>query len=542
MCGAIIRYGTQQKKAGCGMFFTSTVSILFKALLFIGILIHSFRANAQIEQTTRFELFLSPADPGNLEVLAAGTHGLILNRRLSFPTEDRIELIKLDTAFKEEWRGYLSIEPRLNFISKRIVGNKLFLLFRDRDQPKKNFHMYTITIGNGTFVKNEIRNMIPFAPMEFQITDNAAIIGGYFNTVPVVIYHSLHDHKTKVLPGLLNESGELTQVKTYPDNSFDVLIRAKDNNGTKTIWIKNYNAEGNLIRNLPLTTEDDKHLIFARSLKMDSEHQIVAGVYGKKFSTYSKGIFISRIDPTGYQEIQYYNYGDLHNFFKYMKAKREQRVQDRIQRRKIRGKKIRFNYRFMVHEIVPHNDQFIMLGEAFYPEYTTVDRIHGGSFFRPSYYSNSIIREGRVFDGYRYTHAVVIGFNEHGKVIWDNSFEINDVKTFTLEQFVKLEIENDHITLLYLYDNALRTKVIQGNEVIEGKNIAPLKKGTERPVSPREKITTEKLDYWYPNTFYASGITERYSSTGGLQRVFFINKITGTLSGSRMAEQKDIPR
>lgn len=424
-----------------------------------------------------------------------------------------------------------------------MVGEKLYLLLRDRDFPKKSFFICTIMIESGTYVMNEMKNVIPFAPIEFQITDRAAIVGGYFNTVPVVMYFSLLNYKTKLVPGLQNETGELTQIRTYPDSSFDVLISAKDNTGTKTIWIKNYNADGNLIRNLPLTTDPDKHLIFARSLKMDSESQLVAGVYGRKFSTYSKGIFISRIDPNGYQEIKYYNYGDLHNFFKYLKVKRERRIQDRIQRRKVLGKKIRFNYRFMVHEVVPHNNQFIMLGEAFYPEYTMTDRGFGGSFFRPSYYSNSIMREGRIFDGYRYTHAVVIGFDENGNIIWDNSFEINDVKTFTLEQFVKLEIEDDKITLLYLYENALHTKVIQGNDVVEGKNISPLKKGKpEKTEFYNEKINMAKLDYWYPNTFYASGITERYSIGGGVQRVFFINKIAGTSLTPDIHEQKDIGR
>jgi hypothetical protein len=520
------------------MYSTSTVWMLFNLSLLVSLFSCPPPSYAQIDQATRYELFLSTADPGNLEVLAAGQHGLILSRRLIFPTEDRIEMIKLDTSFTEEWRGYLPIEPRLNLISKRIVDDKLYLLLRDRELPKKNFILYTIVIGDGTFVKNEMRNVIPFAPLEFQITDKAAIVGGYFNTVPVVMYFSLHDHRTKIVPGLQNESGELTQIRTYPDNSFDVLISARANTGTKTIWIKNYDPEGNLIRNLPLTTDPDKHLIFARSLKMDSESQLVAGVYGKKFSTYSKGIFIARIDPNGHQEIKYYNYADLHNFFKYMKAKREQRVKNRIQRRKVRGKKIRFNYRFMVHEIVAHNNQFIMLGEAFYPEYTTIDRFGGGSFFRPSYYSNAITRDGRIFDGYRYTHAVVTGFDEHGEVIWDNSFEINDVKTFTLEQFVKLEIKDNKITLLYLYENALRTKVIQGNEVVEGKNISPLRESGAGGSYSHEKISMAKLDYWYPGTFYASGVTNRSLPGGGVQRVFFINKITRT----KAVEQKDLPR
>ena len=511
---------------------TSIVSTLCKALVFSLFLFHSSFSLGQIGQTTRYELALG-SDPGNYEVLAVGIHGLVLNRRLSHATEDRIEIIKLDTAFQENWHGYIPIDSKLMLLTRRVSGNNLFLLFKNQVAKQKNFILYTIHLETGTFQISEVRNIIPFSVIEFQVTDNAAIIGGYFNLVPVVVYFSFHDYRTKVLPGLFNESGELTQIKTYPDNTFDVLISARTQAGIKTIWIKNYDAEGNLIRNIPLQTEPSKHLIFARAIKMADDTQLVAGVYGQRMSAYSKGIFISRIDPNGLQRIQYYNYGDLGNFFKYMKAKREQRVKERIQRRKIRGKKIRFNYRFMVHEIVAHNDQYVMLGEAFYPEYTSVDRSYGRSFFGPSYYSNSIIRDGRVFDGYRYTHAVVIGFNQDGEVIWDNSFEINDVKTFTLEQFVKLEIDEDKISLLYLYENALRTKVIQKNEVLEGKTIERLKTTT----SGVERTITTKLDYWYPDTFFASGTTERFDPGKNLQRIFFINKITGTRRPAASAEE-----
>jgi hypothetical protein len=463
----------------------------------------------------------------------AGDRGIILTRVLAFPANQAVEVIKVDTSFQENWRGGFMIEPTLDLISKRMRGEKLYLLFKQRDQTKKNFYLYVLHIHDGTYVMHEIKNLIRFAPIEFQVTDHAAVIGGYFNTVPVVIHFSFRDHRSKILPGLLNESGELTQIQIYPDDSFDVLISARNVLGTRTIWIKNYDASGSLIRNMPLQSEEDKHLIFARAVKTDHDSQMIAGVYGRRNSSYSRGVFISRVDPSGYQRIQYYSYGDLQNFFKYMKAKREQRIKERIQRRKIKGKKSRFTYRFMVHEIVPHNGQFIMLGEAFYPEYKTVDRSFGGAFFRPTYYSNSILRDGRIFDGYRYTHAVVVGFDENGHIIWDNSFEINDVKTFTLEQFVKLEVQDENIALVYLFENALRTKIIQGNEVVEGKTVLPLKNGRAgRRI--HEKISTRKLDYWYPNTFYASGITERFTTDGGVHRVFFINKISN-------AEPRSIP-
>jgi hypothetical protein len=308
-----------------------------------------------------------------------------------------------------------------------------------------------------------------------------------------------------------------------------VLISAKNQSKQRTIWIKNYGPDGSLYRNFPLQSQENKHLIFGRSLKTDGNRQIVAGVYGSRNSEYSRGMFIASIDQAGAEQIRYYNFGDLENFFKYMKANREKRVKNRIERRKIKGKKIRFNYRFLVHELVPYKDQFVLLGEAFYPKYRSIDGGYYGGFFNASSpMPNSIIQQGRIFDGYFYTHAVVMGFNQDGKLLWDNSFEINDVRTFTLDQFVKLEVLSDRIALMYVFENHIRTKMIQDNLVLEGKTIDPIRTKNEAEIVKQEKNDVNKLEYWYDNYLYAYGVQDVVTPLpeGDVKRkVFFINKV-----------------
>ena len=121
-----------------------------------------------------------------------------------------------------------------------------------------------------------------------------------------------------------------------------------------------------------------------------------------------------------------------------------------------------------------------------------------------------------------------MGFDQSGKLLWDNSFEINDVKTFTLEQFVKLEVQDDRITLLYLFDNELRTKIIQDDQVLEGKTVEHIKTTFDSDVVRDEQTSMNRLEYWYKDNFYAYGIQEIANAERGKRRVFFINKITAT--------------
>ena len=171
-----------------------------------------------------------------------------------------------------------------------------------------------------------------------------------------------------------------------------------------------------------------------------------------------------------------------------------------------------------------------MLGEAFYPQYSSVSSASYRGFFYPrAFTGNPLIRGDQVFDGYRYTHAILIGFDKDGNLLWDNSFEISDVKTYTLEQFVRFIVQDDKITLLYLFDNQLRTKIIRDNKVIEGQTIDPIRTLYENDVLVAQRRNNGQLDYWYDDTFYAFGVHEIENGSGSgrteKRRVFFVNKI-----------------
>jgi hypothetical protein len=477
-------------------------------------------------QTERFEVPVH--SHAAFDIVPSSNNGLFLHRHLAGTKEDQLHLIKLDSSFQEKWAGFISVEKNYRIMGTKAYDERLFLLLRYKDYSKNDLILYILEEGSGQYVRYRIRSYIPFASTDFQITDKAVIIGGYYNRVPVVLHYSLANHRSKVLPGLFNEAGELTQIKTHDDGSFDVLISAKNLAKQRTIWIKSYDPEGDLLRNLPLRPEENKHLIFGRSLKTNDDKQIVAGVYGSRSSEFSRGLFIATIDPSGFEEIRYYNFGDLKNFFKYMKAKREMRIKNRIERKKIKGKKVRFNYRFLVHELVPYNDQFVLLGEAFYPRYQSADGNQYRFFGSYGGMQNGLIRNGRIFDGYHYTHAVVMGFDEDGELLWDNSFEINDVKTFTLEQFVKLEVLPDRLALMYVFENEIRTKIIKDDMVLEGKSIDPILTFHKGDIVKDDRNDENKLEYWYNHYLYAYGVQDIVTPTRhgtAKRRVFFINKV-----------------
>jgi hypothetical protein len=499
--------------------------------LFFFLILFPFILRSQVIQSGRIELPIQ-YDIETYSAISLDTSGIVLHRSFAGAKEDQLELTRLDTGLHQVWKGFLPIPKGLTIAKTKASDGKIYFFFKNSASGGKSFTVFVVKIKDGGYSSYSITNLIPFNATEFIVSNDALLIAGYFNFRPIVLHYSIKDQHARILPGFLNEPGELTQIKTYPDGNLDVIVSAKNNNRKKCLWIRHFDKAGDLIKTVVLEPEENKNLIFGRAVKMANDNQVIAGVYGRN-SEYSRGIFVAEINTYGEYIIRYYNFADLQNFFHYMKAKREKRIKERIERRRIKGKKIKFNYRFLVHELIPYGNQFVMLGEAFYPTYTNRSNFYGtpvfGNFSPWNYgltnrYNNSY-RGDYLFDGFQYTHAVVIGFDREARLVWDNSFEINGIKSFQLEQFVKIFASENKIALLYLYENLIRSKVIKGSQVVEGTTQDPIM--TSGGLKPQKNnIQTSKLEYWYGNQLFVYGIQNFKSPVDNINnKVFFINKI-----------------
>lgn len=482
--------------------------LLISMQFLFAILLHG-----QGQQVDRFEIAIANNENSDFSVVSAGENGLMVYRRLFESKIDKLEITRVDTALQQQWTKKIEVARGLQVTHATVKDNFLFILFKSINYKFVDFIIIAVDISDGEFVAYQVKNLIYFNPTEFIITDKAALIGGYFNYRPLMVYFNFVSQQAKIMPGFFNEPGELTQIKTYSNGFIDVIVSTDNYEKKRCLWIRNYDAGGDLIKTTILTPEDKKNLIFGRSIQIGNDQQAVVGVYGR-FKEYSRGIFIARVAPNGEYEIQYHDYGELEHFFNYMKATRVKRIKGRIERKKIKGKKAKFNYRLIVHEVInTHNDNYIMLGEAFYPKYS---------------YTNGVT-QNRILIGYQYTHAVVIGFDENGKLTWDNSFEINDVKTSGLEQFVKIHTQRDKIILQYVYQNQIRSKIIRGSEIIEGNASDDIKLKFKDDIVKDTNDEANKLDYWYNGRLFVYGVQQiknwRELKVNASRKVFFVNKI-----------------
>ena len=492
-----------------------------------------------IRQTDRIEMEVLN-DEHSFRVIPGEQNGLMV---ISQPNDYRTigelwELTTIDTALNVSWKQTLFAEAGTYLKGYEYNRDNYYLLF-GRQQYKQEeltvFRINAIDIDSTTY---HINTVFPIDLEFFEIMGNTIIFGGYAFYKPVIMTFNMEDRLPKVLSGVYNNFATILDlVPNDRLNIFSVIMTERLPSKFSTVTIKSFTADGTPIQDRSINPGQEKSLLDAASTSFLSGYQYIAGTYSQRRNDYSRGLYLARMKNGIQESILFHNYGDLENFFVHMSDRREKRVKQRIKRRKENGKRIRFNYRLAIHDIIEQDGQYVMIGEAYYPRY----RSSSGGFANAGYANNfggfsnnsSIPNNyNPYFLGYKYTHAVVVAFDKAGNVLWDNSFEINDVLTPYLIEYVKVKVDKTgkKAILIYLYNNVIKSKVIDHEKIVEGKTINPVKLTYETDKAKSTDKKMEGLEDWYGNALFAYG-RQRIKNSGdtevkGNRKIFYINKIT----------------
>jgi hypothetical protein len=309
-------------------------------------------------------------------------------------------------------------------------------------------------------------------------------------------------------------------------------------NGRKSrLLLKQLTDEGQLVSSEFVQTESERSLITAQlTPPQDTTARLLMGTYSLRDPNYAQGVFATDLGATATQGIKaplrFYDFFRLKHFFDYLKPARQARLRERTQRRIARsGPPVRWRYRLLLHELLPQPDGgYVLVAEVYYPHYRynsygsyTGPFNNIGNQFGPGY-GNS-----RVFDGYQTTHALVCGFDRSGTLLWDNTFVVENLRRFNLEESIRLQtLPDGRLVLAYLDEEKLRYKVINraetspnDHQVLLQTGAGPEEGGKERP----DDTTQADLLPWFGSRFVATGYQRVRSENGPDREVFFLNAI-----------------
>ncbi len=465
-------------------------------------------------------------------------------------------LKKYDINLVNNWSINGNISANLDFVSHTADNKNVYLLF---SKYRSNFYeIIKVEFLTGLLTKYQVYSIDQIEISDFKAINNVALIAGRVKKAAVVMHTDFDTKKTKILPSIGGDNTDLQSIESDLDNNLFTLTYASGRSKDYQLILKSINLEGEIQTEIQLDPNDEYAMLNGKMNILAQKDRILFGTYGFKKTIddsrgpYSQGIYINKIENNELNEPIFYDFGDFKSFFNHLSKKQQAKELNRIQSKKKKGKDYKINERIMVHDIIEKNGQYIMLAEAFKPEYRNNNNFNNGifdpyglyspfasPFFNPyrwgygnmglyspysNYYGYRNMGNREVFDSWNYSHAIVAVFDKQGKLQWDQSIDLKNIKSQKLTEKVKLSAENDTLVLSYINNGEIFSKAVKNGETI--KELSKKQIETEKEGDNIKKSSEENIEFWYGNYFYTSGIQRISNNADGRRNVFYINKIS----------------
>lgn len=486
------------------------------------------------------------------------------------------EFSKYNTNLKEEWTKEVPIPPVSSMI-KFFVDEKnstLYVLlgyikrisstsYLSSNEVNGSFQIVSINTETGT--NNTTLGKFPstISVTDFMVVNNKASIMGLtnpasiaaclqscltFTCIPAITGLTLYKYKSEIINVDLENGRSSVIPLRYKGNTLILnsnivndnpsfiksFVRNKPKAKVLYQYINDYSSNGELIKTTTLNSTVGKMISSAKYEKINDNEAVMIGTYDNQFisgwvlnpassdatgmTNNSEGIYFSKFIGGQQDTMKFYPFSKLQNFLSYMDPGDLKQAIKRKNRAEKRGEELNVNYNILTHNIIKRNDEYILIGEAYYPEFQTQCYTTYASNGFPIQHCTT------VFVGYRYTHAIIADFNKDGELLWDNCFPIQDILTFNLKERVKVMTSDNEIVLAYSY-NGIKSQIIEGDKVVQGKEEEKIE--TAYANDQVKEDWSSDMDLWYDNYFLTWGYEKIKNNNANKEKrtVFYFNKI-----------------
>ncbi|MEO1051183.1 MAG: hypothetical protein AAFX87_11180 [Bacteroidota bacterium] len=498
--------------------FIKAASILFL------IVVTLTPALAQQDKELRLEIPVKPSAP-KPELIAMGEQGFILvNKNYGVEDGERtIYIEKYDAKFEKNWQNEIKYNKKLRLGRYEYFEDLTTLYMIFNEDSREELQVFRINAITGHIDEYNFYYLSRLTINNFTVDDNILYAAGTLKRQPVALALNLNTNRVSPIPSVYDGKSVFIQdIRNVNDKEIGLTVSLEQNRRRMIILRTFRKDKTNSFNDLRIQPEPEYDLINAKASKLaNGNKKIVIGTFGFRNNENSQGFYFSRYNSNGDQDyIKYHSFTDLDNFFSFLDEKQRIKTELRAERKKQKGKDLKVQYRLLVHDVIDSDDQYIMIGEAYYPVYRT-ERIN-------NFYGRRNYQTRLIFDGYQYTHAVIAGFDKQGELVWDHSFKIEDVKSFTLKERVKLNLEDTNLTLLYNLEGKINRLEIADGEIVDEEE--DLELASKYDSDQIKFADLGESEYWYKNYFLAWGYqrikNQQNEASKKKRSVFYVNKLS----------------
>lgn len=467
-------------------------------------------------QPVRLELPFSRTET-SVEVQALPDSSILVYHKTgnAWNTKADFFFTKYNHKLEEVWRTTIDLPPRYEFIRYFTEAPYTYMVFSG-DKPEEYIFTRTdIYNGKTDTKKYELKDIN--AIHEFSVLQgNYFLIGSNrFSPKPFLLHLKPGDEKPKQLPSVYGEESTFSDMLADLESRRLDVVLTESNGRVSRLQVKSFDADGELLSNHFILQQNDKSLLNAEITPGDSAQKMLLGTYGTRDLRFTSGFFSTPVS-SAYSSGDFYSILQLKNFLKYMKPRREERTRAREKERLRAGKEPLYRFRILLHDLITTPTGYVLAGEAYYPQYR--NNLSQFPLERRQAF-------GQHTEGYKRTHAVAMGFDKEGNLLWDNTFPLKDVVSMDLVHTVEVAWAQDgRVIMAYPDDDKIIYHIMQEDKFDDKEQKLEIMTYNEN-----EKIQlTENpgIIRWYNNNFVAFGF-QRIKVSGAEPRpVFYLNKIS----------------
>lgn len=499
---------------------------------------------SQVTQPSRYEKPFSMSE-GYFTIIPLKKEGLCLVQdKDKYSGGKKLwEIIFLDSALQEKKVLEVPVESRNQLTGYEYAPGEVYLLYRVGETNRNQLAVVEIQLDTYEIKHHLISPELALQLSHFTKAGNSIVIGGYVNREPTILLYDLSSQNIKVLPGFFQKDTELVDLRVNQNNTFNVILIDRDAREQNKLVLRTFDDSGKILLEDEVSIDSRKALQTGITSTLEREDMIIAGNWGERNSKQSSGFFAIPVDPFSDQKIQYLHFGELEHYLDYLNPKRARNIKAKSLKEIKEGRTPNYVNYVMPYRIQEHKTGYLLLAEVYqpssgasfpspYPYYMgPYDPYYGGYYagmrrFYPYPYNypggpRQPSQEVKAFE------SVVVAFDANGKLMWDHSFKLDDIKSSTLEQISDFHLRDSRMFFLYKKESDLKIKVIltESGEVQEMNE--PVRLTHENDEVRSEKDFEGGVRQWYGNSFYVWGYhTLRNNNLEDrVREVFYINKI-----------------
>ncbi|MCS6975180.1 MAG: hypothetical protein NZM13_11900 [Cyclobacteriaceae bacterium] len=506
-------------------------------------------AQAQITQPHRYEKELRFNDH-DFMIIPRAAEGLALVRETNtFKGGNRTwEIILLDTTLTERKTLQIEVDQRRNLLGYEHTPEALYLLYGQADnQVRSIFQLFHI---EGDSIKSwEIKPEINCVLTQFIRAGKNFLLGGYMNNEPTILLFRPENESLKILPGFFQKDTDLLDLRTNQNNTFTVLLMDRRSRNNRKLLLRIYDSEGVELFHNEISMGERKAPQTCLVSTLQREDMLIAGTWGVPHSRQSLGFFAAPVDPFQSKEPQLYALGELNHYLDHLKETKRRRIQEKTITMMKAGRLPDYLDNVRPIRLEETSKGFILLAEVFIPAstgprdpmfypYTFYPWPYPYGFpYNPLYYPPVYNRwynpfypidSSREQDNVKVTRSVVLAFDNQGKLLWDFSYPMEEIRLASVGQMSDFYLSGDSLFILYKRKTNLHVKRINLQNQESKEEVISIELSSTGDELRQEKDRDEYIRYWYGNKFYVWGVQSIRNKTladDTSRQVFYINAV-----------------